>query len=148
MELMTIFRKEILGVKAVVINNRNDEVLLVKHSYKGRNKWYLPGGGVWYKERPDNAIKRELGEEVGLKIKDIKLVGIYRGRNNSLTFLFVSNIDPDLVNLNPKQFEIEEASFFNVKKLPKNICVGVRDRINDAKIFLRTKNRAVLWSRW
>lgn len=56
------------------IARRDDKVLLIR---KGRGPYTglldLPGGGIEYGEKPDDTIKREFMEEVGVAIKDYKL---------------------------------------------------------------------------
>lgn len=56
------------------IARRDDKVLLIR---KGRGPYTglldLPGGGIEYGEKPNDTIRREFMEEVGISIKDYKL---------------------------------------------------------------------------
>jgi len=52
-----------ISLKALVFNDKN-EVLLVKES--GREAWDIPGGGMDHGETVEDAIRRELTEEVNL----------------------------------------------------------------------------------
>lgn len=61
-----------LGAYALVI--KNEKILLIKKSggpYDG--KLDLPGGTIEFCERPEDALKRELMEEVGIEVADYKL---------------------------------------------------------------------------
>ena len=61
-----------LGAYGLII--KDDKILLIKKNggpYDG--KLDLPGGTIEFCERPEDALKRELIEEVGIKIKDYKL---------------------------------------------------------------------------
>ena len=61
-----------LGAYALIIND--NKVLLIKKKtgpYDG--KLDLPGGTIEFGERPSDALKRELKEEVGIDIKDYEL---------------------------------------------------------------------------
>lgn len=51
-----------VSLKAVIRNDRG-ELLIVKE--KGQRKWSLPGGGMDWGETYEQAMKRELYEEVG-----------------------------------------------------------------------------------
>ncbi len=57
-----------VGVTGVVFNERG-EVLLLEHVFRGRHPWGLPGGWVGRHERPQDALRRELMEEVGLAVR-------------------------------------------------------------------------------
>ena len=61
-----------LGAYGVIINNK--QILLIKKlggPYDG--KLDLPGGTIEFCERPSEALKRELLEEVGIEIKEYEL---------------------------------------------------------------------------
>jgi len=45
---------------------REGNILMVQHQHDGRVYWTLPGGGVEPGERPDQAVVREVAEEVTL----------------------------------------------------------------------------------
>lgn len=63
-----------VGVTGVVLNSR-DEILLLKHVFRDRYPWGLPGGWVRRREQPRDALQRELLEEVGLPVRIVAAVG-------------------------------------------------------------------------
>ncbi|MEM3382423.1 MAG: NUDIX hydrolase [Nitrososphaerales archaeon] len=66
----------LVGVGAFI--EKNDSVLLVKREHDpGKGKWSLPGGLVNLGERLSDAIKREVEEEVGLKVDVIKIIDVF-----------------------------------------------------------------------
>jgi putative (di)nucleoside polyphosphate hydrolase len=46
---------------------------------RGRSGWQFPQGGVRQRESAEQAMYRELGEEVGLGQEDVELAGVTRG---------------------------------------------------------------------
>ena len=69
---MKLVKSKHVGCYAVA--RKDDKVLLIR---KGRGPYTglldLPGGGIEYGEKPDDTIKREFMEEVGVAIKHYKL---------------------------------------------------------------------------
>jgi len=57
-----------VGASALIL--KNDKVLLIKrNSEQNMGKWALPGGIVQVGEKVEDAVRREVKEEVGLEIK-------------------------------------------------------------------------------
>lgn len=56
----------------IVICNRQGQVLWAKRC--GQNSWQFPQGGINDNETPEQAMYRELFEEVGLSPKDVKVL--------------------------------------------------------------------------
>ena len=65
-----------IGVGAVVF--RGEEVLLVKRGkppFEGQ--WSIPGGGLEFSERLEDAVRREVREETGIEITVSGLIGVF-----------------------------------------------------------------------
>ena len=62
-----------ITVKGICVYNGKTLIMKrVRTSTDGLGYWELPGGGLEYGETPHEALKREVREETGLKIKIIK----------------------------------------------------------------------------
>ena len=61
----------------VLLLGRDGKVLLVMD--KGHHKWSLPGGGVESGERSGQAATREMREEVGLSVRNLRWLGHFDG---------------------------------------------------------------------
>lgn len=139
-------------MKLVILEEESESILLVCHQYKGKNLWYLPGGGVQVGERPDEAIKREITEEVIIDMDEPVLVGIYKGREkkSNITFLFCCHSHGE-VEVAPDS-EIEQAQFFPLVDLPENLAPCVKERINEVlekvKDDIFKSPKIIIWGEW
>lgn len=70
-----MFRPKTMGVKCLI--RYQDKVLLIRNSY-GKMQWTFPGGGVKRGESHENAARREILEEVGIRIQKINYLGEYK----------------------------------------------------------------------
>lgn len=65
-----------VGVAAIILNKKN-EILFQLRGEKAKNErglWKLPGGTVEYGEKAEDALKRELKEELDIEVDIIKHV--------------------------------------------------------------------------
>ena len=56
----------------IILYNQYNKVLLARRH--GENAWQFPQGGIKQNETPDQALFRELREEVGLSQKDVSVI--------------------------------------------------------------------------
>jgi 8-oxo-dGTP pyrophosphatase MutT (NUDIX family) len=63
---------------AACIRDGEGRILLLRRS-DGENLWGFPGGAIEPGERADEAVAREVYEEIGLKVEPVALIGIYSG---------------------------------------------------------------------
>ena len=57
-----------VSVKALVLNETKDKFLICEEN---NGKWEIPGGGLDWGENPHEGIRREIAEEMGLKVLKI-----------------------------------------------------------------------------
>lgn len=60
------------GVGIILVNERR-QVLLAKRI--GKDAWQFPQGGIQSEETPEEAMYRELNEEIGLPADQVKIIG-------------------------------------------------------------------------
>jgi 8-oxo-dGTP diphosphatase len=78
-----------------VVFNARGEVLLIRRKYDPfKGSYALPGGFVDVGERVEDACRRELSEETGLEVGELRLIGAYsdpkrdpRGHTCSIAYL-------------------------------------------------------------
>jgi putative (di)nucleoside polyphosphate hydrolase len=61
----------------IILTNRSGEVLWARRV--GQNAWQFPQGGILRDETPEQAVFRELNEEIGLAPGDVEVIGCTRG---------------------------------------------------------------------
>jgi len=61
----------------IVICNAEGKLLWAKRI--GQNAWQFPQGGIQRGEKPEQALFRELGEELGLTRDDVQILGVTSG---------------------------------------------------------------------
>ncbi len=116
-----------LGVRGAVFDG-DGRVLLVRHTYM--EGWYMPGGGVEQGETLEEAVRRELWEEVGVKFSGAPLlIGVYANlgaRQSDHVVLFRVEAWTMAPNSND---EIAEHAFFALDALPPETSGGTRRRL-------------------
>jgi ADP-ribose pyrophosphatase YjhB (NUDIX family) len=113
-----VMRPRTVGVKAVV--RCGDQVLLVRQSYARRDQWDLPGGFVRGDEDAELAVRRELGEELG--VDPIAVVAIARqaarvDRKRERITVYVADVAPGSA-IRPSEAEIAEVCWVHRDHLP------------------------------
>lgn len=102
----------------VIIYRDDGDILLVKNRFS-RQKWALPGGGVKHNESYEQAAVREILEEVGLKIHNLRYLGKANSHESYAKFsvrVFVAHASDYDIKCN---FEIMEARWLNMNYLPE-----------------------------
>ena len=111
-----LFRPQIVGVKCALVHDRN--VLLVRHTY-GNRSWDLPGGTVRRRERPVDAARREMEEELGRRIEDwVDLGELFFHADHHDDNLHVFRADVPDRTLDIDLTELAEAAWFAPEALP------------------------------
>jgi phosphoglycolate phosphatase len=59
-------------VGALIFNSKNEALMIRTHKWS--NKWGIPGGKIKWSETSEAALRREILEETGLKVRDIEFV--------------------------------------------------------------------------
>jgi 8-oxo-dGTP diphosphatase len=103
---------------AIVTDSRG-RVLLLKHRFRPGSGWGLPGGFMEQGEQPEEALRRELREEIGLEVEQLKLftVRVFKTpKQVEIVFMAQAQASPDELS-----FEIQEAGWFLLGEFPKEL---------------------------
>lgn len=111
-----IFKPKTNGVKVII--EYGEEILMIKNTY-GKDVWTFPGGAVERNEKPEDAAIREVQEEIGISITQLKTIGNLlntREYKRDTVFCYIALVKNKTVNFNTS--EIKETKWFNKNQLP------------------------------
>lgn len=124
---------------AMILDSDRKKVLLVRLTYI--DGLYLPGGGVKKFEEPEAAAGRELREELGLKIKNCELFGVYSNYSESKSdTVIVLLCDAHIPDNTARSREIHSFGYYSMRDLPADTSPGTRRRIEE---YLANKAPAI-----
>ena len=120
-----------LGAQGAVID-AGGRVLLIKHTY--RPGWCFPGGGVEPGESFEEALTREVHEEVGVTLAGPPILhGIFTNfaavNRDHIALFIVRDWTRDGEYHRPR--EIAESGFFGMEDLPPDIDEGTANRLRE-----------------
>jgi len=113
-------------VAVIAFVTHDNKVLLIQRAVDpSKGKWALPGGYMDADEMPEEALQRELLEEVGLKIQIEQFLDIFPmpgadGINRGIVLAYEARpAVPDQIKLTP-QDDVCAASWLARSEIPKN----------------------------
>ena len=140
------YLREYIGHKPVILNgtsvivlDKENRVLLQKRTYPQKN-WGLPGGIMDMGETIEETGIREVFEETGLKVSNLKLVNVYSGEDfymklpNEDEFYLVNAVYVTRDYEGELQVDNEEGTelkFFPLDDLPKYMVKSHRRFIEE-----------------
>lgn len=104
-----------VGVVGILIDDTN-RVLLVEHVFHPRLPWGLPGGWVDFNEDPQHGVKRELSEELGLRVQVEYIVALKRTQYNHLDIAYL--VSAESMNVSHLSSELLSYAWYPVDDLP------------------------------
>jgi ADP-ribose pyrophosphatase YjhB (NUDIX family) len=116
-----------VGVLGLVVDEQG-RILLVEQTY--RSGWYLPGGSVRRREGLDEALRRELREEVGVEPRaPPRLHGVYWNFAEAKSDYVAVFVVERWRRRPAKSLEIARDAFFDPDGLPEDTSPAARRRI-------------------
>ena len=100
-----------------VVLNRDGEVLLLNHILRPGSGWGIPGGFLDRGEQPEEAIRREMREETGIELHEVRLLKAHTIVRH-IEFLYAARTGgvPRVLSR-----EITELGWFVPGKLPEGL---------------------------
>lgn len=127
---------------SVAIVNQVGEILLYR--YIGEN-WLIPGGILQLNESVEECIKRNIFQDIGLKLKKLSLFGVYSGSELINRVEETGDVYHTIAigyfcteyegEINPDENQAIEAKFFNLEHLPKEMDSFIRNKLVELRSF-------------
>ncbi len=132
--------KFMVGVTGVVFDERG-WVLLLRHRFWPEGSWGLPGGYAHGREVLAVALARELREETGYRIEEVKLLQVVSGYRLRLEVAFTARLAGGSFERDER--EVLEARFVDPDALPEGVLSSHRALIRQACAERRTEGPSI-----
>ena len=114
---------------AVVVDPQG-RVLLLKHVFRVGSGWGIPGGFIEKGEQPEEALRRELDEEIGLELAQVERAFVRTlKRPRQVEIIFRCRPQGGFA---PRGVEIKSAEWFAPDQLPSGLSADQRRLIERA----------------
>jgi mutator protein MutT len=135
--------KDYIGVGGgCLILNDKEEILLMRRAGEVRNEagwWSKPGGGVKFGEKAEDAMVREMKEELGI---EVRIIGCLPATNHIITkesnaenqHWLALNFIAEIVSGVPTNLEphkCDKIGWFPLDKLPEKITQTTKEPVED-----------------
>ncbi len=115
-----------------VVLDEGGRVLLLQHTFRQGSGWGIPGGFVEKGEQPEEAIRREMREEVGVEIDGVRLVAARTLRRpRQVELLYLARVREG-EHPRAASAEISRAQWFAAGELPEGLSKDQRRLIGRA----------------
>ncbi len=110
-----------VAMSVIIKNTKEDRILLIQQY--GRERNVLVAGYINKGESAEDAVKREVFEEVGLNAVDIRYNrSEYYNKSNTLMLNFTCSVTSDDYVVNSK--EVDKVTWFTIEESKENIASG------------------------
>lgn len=123
-----------VGVGGLIFDKRKGVLLLLRNRPPEAGHWSIPGGKVEFQEPIEDALKREVKEELEIEIKVVSLLGV---TDHMIPKENVHWVSPcylvKIISGRIKNLEPEKSSrikWFSLNNLPKNIAIPAKKAIH------------------
>jgi 8-oxo-dGTP diphosphatase len=110
----------------VVVCNKKKQILLLDHVLRPASGWGIPGGFIDYREQPEIAAQREILEETGLYVENLRFMRM-RTIGRHIEIVYFGNADGIA---EAKSREIVEVRWFEPDEFPSEMSESQKSLIS------------------
>lgn len=122
----------------ILIFNKKKEVLLMKRGKRASNEvgyWTQPGGTIEFGEKAIDGLKREIKEELDIKVKVWGYIPhvdhiIKKEKQHWIAIVFTADITSGIPKI-MEPHKCDEIKWFSLKKLPKKLTQSTKEPIEN-----------------
>lgn len=122
---LAIMRPVLFGVRVMLV--KDGRVIIIRHTY--RKGWFLPGGGLKGGETVEEAARREVREETGAEMGEVRLVGIFTSYEEGFSGHNILFACEDFEIVGQPDHEIAETRAVGLDEFPDGLFRGHREKI-------------------
>jgi ADP-ribose pyrophosphatase YjhB (NUDIX family) len=121
-----------LVTAGAVVSDAEGRVLLLHHRFRAGSGWGIPGGFIEKGEQAEEALRRELREEIGLELESAE-IAFTRTLKRPTQIEIIFRCRPRRgVPPAPQSMEIKSAAWFTLAELPPEVSQDQRRIIERA----------------
>lgn len=109
----------IVGTTGAVFDERG-RLLVLRHRFWVGDPWGLPSGWVEHGETWEQGFAREVSEETGLRVRDVRLLEVISGVGQRVEALMTARVD-GAVGLRLDDGEVTDARFVEVEDVVERL---------------------------
>jgi 8-oxo-dGTP diphosphatase len=125
-------RRFTVAAGALIVDD-SGRILLLEHVFRPDRGWGLPGGFLGKGEQPEEALRRELREEIAMEVENVEQIFVrtLRQPRQMEIYFRAKPMGP----ATPCSFEIKSAAWFTIDNLPGELSEDQRRLIKRALTF-------------
>lgn len=118
LKIIRVTQKKFTVSVGVIVTNREEKVLLLEHFLRPASGWGIPGGFIEHGEQPEDAARREIREETGLELENVRMLRV-RTTYRHIEILFRAEAGKGEASV--KSREIKNLGWFKVDEMPEEM---------------------------
>ena len=124
----------------ILLGKRNQDPKKAGSVFNSSGTWTLPGGKMEFGESFEETAKREVMEETGIEVKNLKLISVTNDMSNAAHFVTIGFLSTEFEG-SPIAREIEEITewkWFGMNGLPSpmyDISVKILKNYSEGKVY-------------